>query len=106
MCIRDRWWTDRGEPKQVSVCGGSNITKNNEGIVDKVSGSNTSNYNDEIILNKNNNNIVENGVSKSDTVDNSENGSRMGVEVDQGLLVSAYDLEREYSCLLYTSRCV
>ena len=53
-------------------------------------------------------NKFENGVSKSDTVDNSsENENRMRVEVDQGLLVSAYDLEREYSdCLLYTSRCV
>ena len=42
-------------------------------------------------------NKLENGVSKSDTVDNSsDNESRMRVEVDQGLLVSVYDLEREY----------
>ena len=43
----------------------------------EVSGSNTVNYNDEITLNKNNDDVAENGVSKSDTVDNSENESKM-----------------------------
>ena len=55
------------------------------------------NYIDEITLNKNNDDVAENGVSKSDTVDNSEKEIRMRVEVDHGLLVSVYDLEREYS---------
>ena len=94
----DEWlWelkTDRlkenseAELKQVSVCG-SNITKNNGGIVDKVSGgSNTSNCNDEIMLNKNNNDIVENGVSKNDTVSNGENKSRKLVGVSNGVMIS------------------
>ena len=49
------------------------------------------------IRDRNNDCIAENGVSKSDTIDNSENESRMRVEVDHGLLVSVDDLEREYS---------
>ena len=53
--------------------------------------------NDEIMVNNENNDcITENGVSKIDTVDNSEKESRMRVEVDYGLLVSVDDLEREY----------
>ena len=74
------------------------MTKINEGIVDKVSGGvNISNYNGEIMLNKNNGYIVENGVSKNDTVsDSSDNESLKSVEVNDGVLVSIDELERGY----------
>ena len=76
---------------------------NNKEIGDKVSGSNTSNYNDEITLNKNNDYIVEKGVSKNDTVSN-------GGEIKNVVLdckdVSKESVDEVISCLLYTSRCV
>ena len=61
----------------------------------------------EIMSNNNNKEIFENGVSKGDILSNSsDNENKMRVEVNQGLLGSVYELEGEYSCLLYTSRCV
>ena len=79
-----------------------NITDNeaslnvNQVIVYKVSNrennSDNCNNDSEIMLNINNKEVFENRVSKSDT----GNKSRMRVEVNQGLLVSVNDLEREY----------
>ena len=72
----EKWDGDRCQLKENTevelkqVSGGSNITKNNEGIVDKVSGGvNISNYNGEIKLNKNNGYIVEKVISESDDND-------------------------------------
>ena len=55
--------------------------------------------------------IAENGVSKNDTVSNSENKSRKLVGVSNGVMISIDEWEKEgrdnlKGCLLYTSRCV
>ena len=77
----------------------ANENINNEGIVDKVSnGVNISDdYNGEIMMNKNNKDVVENGVSKSDTVNNSSDEENiMGVEGSEGVIISVNELEREW----------
>ena len=86
MCIRDR----------------CNENTNNQGIDDKVSGrENSDNYNNGITSTSDD--VIENGVSESDTLNNDSNDeSLMGVEVS-GEVISVNELE---SCLLYTSRCV
>ena len=49
------------------------------------------------MLNNNNKDIVENGVSKNDMVSNSRYDENiMGVEVSEGVVVSVDDLEREW----------
>ena len=90
MCIRDR-----------CVCvvdGKTNMLESNQNEL----GQQVINHNLKSFTSKAGNKF-ENGVSKSDTVDSSSDiENRNVVEVR----VFSDHNEREYSCLLYTSRCV
>ena len=74
MCIRD---SDNSNNEFINnsdkIVGEVVLTsEDNDGDYNsEVSGSTTSNHNDEITLNKNNDYMAENGVSKNDTVSNS-----------------------------------
>ena len=57
--------------------------------IDKVS-NNVNEVNDDV------NQVVEEAVSENEMVNRGDNENRMRVEVNHGLLVSVYELEREY----------
>ena len=68
-----------------------NTGKCSENIINKITENKVSNKvnSDEV------NQVFEKAVSKNDTV-NSDNENRMRVEVNYGVLLSVYELEREY----------
>ena len=69
----------------------------NDSFSDVVNTSENNSDDSEIMLNKNNGDIAENGVSKNDTLSNrSDNENIMGVEVSDEVIISVNQLEREW----------
>ena len=80
-----------------TVSNSGNMTTNSEEINDKVC---TDDYNEMLTSNNNdikNGDVIENGVSKSDTVDNSSNIERRKlVDVSKKVVISIDELEKEW----------
>ena len=92
MCIRD---SDIDERCNVIL---EHVSTVNDNLKSFASNSGNMTIDSEEINSEVSNTDDYNNMLKSNIVDNSgDNESRMRVEVDQGLLVSAYDLEGEYS---------
>ena len=87
--------------KPDEIVNTSNITKSSEGIINSSNVCSSNNgYNKEFISDNNdikNADVIENGISKSDTVDNSSNiESRKLVDVSNEVVISIDELEKEW----------